>query len=90
MREEEPEFTITVYRDHPDWAACSQWFLMRMDLLRELYVATYDVPVDPEDGLPVNMKATARWVRKPTRAASWSTSTSERKWAGRSQPARPE
>jgi hypothetical protein len=61
---EEPEFTITVYRDHPDWAACSQWFLMRMDLLRELYVATYDVPCDPEDGLPVNMKATARWVKE--------------------------
>jgi hypothetical protein len=60
---QEPEFTITVYRDHPDWAKCSQWFLMRMDLLRELYVATYDVPISPKDGLPVNMKATARWVR---------------------------
>jgi hypothetical protein len=61
---QEPEFTITVYRDHPDWAACSQWFLMRMDLLRELYVTTYDVPISPEDGLPFNMKATARWVKE--------------------------
>lgn len=61
---QEPEFTITVYRDHPEWAKCSQWFLMRMDLLRELYVATYNLPCDPEDGLPLDLKGCVRQVEQ--------------------------
>lgn len=63
--QDEPEYTITVYRDHPDWAKTGgRWFALRSSLLNELHVATYDVPCHPEDGLPLNMKGCAKWVEK--------------------------
>lgn len=41
---------VDVYREHPEWGEVSRWFWMRTDLLRDLYVTSYEVsderPVD--------------------------------------------
>ena len=34
--------TVKVFRDHPEWNECRNWFGMRSDLLTSLYVATYE------------------------------------------------
>lgn len=36
-------FPVKVFKDHPEWDRCERWFNMRLELLRELHVATYDV-----------------------------------------------
>lgn len=40
-------FPVKVFKDHPDWDKHAKWWMMPMHLIRELYVATYDVS-EPE------------------------------------------
>lgn len=53
MIEPDDRRTITVYRDHPEWAsnalAGRRWFQMPSSLLRELFVVQWSVPDDRFD-----------------------------------------
>lgn len=48
-----PHDHVFVYRDSPEWAKHSAWFLLPHRLLRELYVCTYHLGLDSE-GWPVD------------------------------------
>ena len=55
-----PHDHIHVYRDSPEWANYPRWFMLPAALLQELYVCTYRLTMDSEEGYedwPVDARA---------------------------------
>ena len=46
---------IDVYRDDPIWETVAKPFMLPLHILKELYICTYQLPVD-EDGDVINPK----------------------------------
>lgn len=59
------EYTITVYRDHPEWDKHDKWFKVPQALLEELYVARYIVRGEDVDYCDIKHHAKAVHAMHP-------------------------
>ena len=55
--------SVKVFRDHVAWDSHAKWFMLPSPLLRELYVASYDLAADEEGDYSGNWQADSEFLQ---------------------------